>query len=393
MNGCAGLRAPDSARAWTSTGNPTVSSRCSARSATAQWRGPRPSRRRVPACRDAPSGRARQHRWARRDRPVRRHRVVHVLRATELRRVRSPGRDHPARGPGRHSGLRMVERAVPEHGRRASGRRLRPRQLDADHVDGDVLVLVPAFQLGVQAPTSDRRSGVDTGEVVWKLGGRDSDFTFPAGDVGPFAQHTARELPNGNIQMFDNGSATFDQPRGAFRPGRPDRPSCGTCSDQGGGVRARRGRRDGQRRAQLRAGHRNARPVLRDLRRVLTVLRPTVTRWSAGAAETKALSREIDAHGDLLLASSAIPAWPAAFPLLHLPRATRRRWPDADRAGRRVSPLASDGHDVRRGRDTSATGLACTDRGGSSLADRAWARRRSTRRRPGRTPRRSPPPT
>jgi hypothetical protein len=50
------------------------------------------------------------------------------------------------------------------------------------------------------------RPGVAVGEVVWKLGGRDSTFSFPEGDGGPCAQHTARELPNGNILMYDNGS-------------------------------------------------------------------------------------------------------------------------------------------------------------------------------------------
>lgn len=50
-------------------------------------------------------------------------------------------------------------------------------------------------------------SGTEEDEVVWKLGGRDSDFTFPTGDVGPCAQHSATILPeSGNVLMFDNGS-------------------------------------------------------------------------------------------------------------------------------------------------------------------------------------------
>lgn len=57
------------------------------------------------------------------------------------------------------------------------------------------------------------RPGADE-EVVWKLGGRDSDFAFPAlpdgsADVGPCAQHSASILPNGNVLLFDNGSSTF----------------------------------------------------------------------------------------------------------------------------------------------------------------------------------------
>ena len=45
--------------------------------------------------------------------------------------------------------------------------------------------------------------------MVWKLGGRDSDFDFAVGDTGPCAQHTARMLPNGHVLMFDNGSSFF----------------------------------------------------------------------------------------------------------------------------------------------------------------------------------------
>lgn len=58
------------------------------------------------------------------------------------------------------------------------------------------------------------RPGAASGEVVWKLGGRDSDFTFPplpsgSADGGPCAQHSASILPNGNVLVFDNGSSTF----------------------------------------------------------------------------------------------------------------------------------------------------------------------------------------
>ncbi len=48
------------------------------------------------------------------------------------------------------------------------------------------------------------------GDVLWKLGGRDSDFTFEdengSPETGPCAQHTAVQLDNGNIVAFDNGA-------------------------------------------------------------------------------------------------------------------------------------------------------------------------------------------
>jgi len=50
-----------------------------------------------------------------------------------------------------------------------------------------------------------------TGAVLWKLGGRDGDFTFVDDPLGGFSlQHAIRELPNGNVTLFDDG--TVHQP-------------------------------------------------------------------------------------------------------------------------------------------------------------------------------------
>jgi hypothetical protein len=44
------------------------------------------------------------------------------------------------------------------------------------------------------------------GSIVWRLGGVDSDFQFVNDPLGGFSlQHGMRELPNGNILLFDNG--------------------------------------------------------------------------------------------------------------------------------------------------------------------------------------------
>lgn len=53
--------------------------------------------------------------------------------------------------------------------------------------------------------------GFEPGDIVWKLGGRDSSWDFvddPAPFPGPCAQHTASQLPNGNIMVFDDGSVS-----------------------------------------------------------------------------------------------------------------------------------------------------------------------------------------
>ncbi len=44
-----------------------------------------------------------------------------------------------------------------------------------------------------------------TGEILWQLGGKFSDFSF-ANDGGFSGQHDVRRLPNGNIAMFDNAN-------------------------------------------------------------------------------------------------------------------------------------------------------------------------------------------
>lgn len=46
-----------------------------------------------------------------------------------------------------------------------------------------------------------------TGEVLWRLGGENNEFTFINDPLGGFShQHGIRRLKNGNILMFDNGN-------------------------------------------------------------------------------------------------------------------------------------------------------------------------------------------
>lgn len=46
-----------------------------------------------------------------------------------------------------------------------------------------------------------------TGDIIWRLGGELSDFTF-ANDGGFSGQHDVRRLPNGDYSIFDNGNIT-----------------------------------------------------------------------------------------------------------------------------------------------------------------------------------------
>ena len=51
----------------------------------------------------------------------------------------------------------------------------------------------------------DRKSG----EIIWRLGGKKSDFEMGEGTHFAF-QHDARRLPDGTISIFDNGSLIFN---------------------------------------------------------------------------------------------------------------------------------------------------------------------------------------
>jgi outer membrane protein assembly factor BamB len=48
-----------------------------------------------------------------------------------------------------------------------------------------------------------------TGEVIWRLGGKRSDFEMGPGTRFAF-QHDARRLPDGTVSIFDNGNLVFE---------------------------------------------------------------------------------------------------------------------------------------------------------------------------------------
>lgn len=43
-----------------------------------------------------------------------------------------------------------------------------------------------------------------TGEIIWRLGGKNNQFTFINNTTGFSHQHAIRRLPNENITLFDN---------------------------------------------------------------------------------------------------------------------------------------------------------------------------------------------
>lgn len=71
--------------------------------------------------------------------------------------------------------------------------------------DGDLLMSFRHFS-SVFKVARTAHDGFEPGDIVWRLGGRRSDFTFADGTGGPCAQHTAHELGNGDVMVFDNGA-------------------------------------------------------------------------------------------------------------------------------------------------------------------------------------------
>src|SRR5215217_8642299 len=73
--------------------------------------------------------------------------------------------------------------------------------IDVDH---DNNLLVSARETSAVYKI-DRKSG----EIIWRLGGKKSDFEMQEGSRFAF-QHDARRLPDGTISIFDNGALVFD---------------------------------------------------------------------------------------------------------------------------------------------------------------------------------------
>ena len=83
-----------------------------------------------------------------------------------------------------------------------------------DYVHGNSIDADPEGNLIISSRHLDEVTKIsrETGELVWRLGGRNNQFTFVNDPVGGIShQHAARWLPNGNLTLFDNG--VFHVPR------------------------------------------------------------------------------------------------------------------------------------------------------------------------------------
>jgi len=47
---------------------------------------------------------------------------------------------------------------------------------------------------------------INTGDIIWRLGGVNNEFAFPNDTIGFSYQHDIRRIQNGNVTLFDNGN-------------------------------------------------------------------------------------------------------------------------------------------------------------------------------------------
>jgi hypothetical protein len=82
---------------------------------------------------------------------------------------------------------------------------LKDHQIDFVHLnsielDADSNIIISARNLN-----EITKIDYNTGEIIWRLGGENNQFSFINDEIGFSRQHDARRLSNGNISLFDNG--------------------------------------------------------------------------------------------------------------------------------------------------------------------------------------------
>ncbi|MCP4580401.1 MAG: hypothetical protein GY839_02195 [candidate division Zixibacteria bacterium] len=82
-----------------------------------------------------------------------------------------------------------------------------------DYVHANAIELADDGNILLSSRHMDEITKIDyeTGEIIWRFGGENNEFTL-VGDHRWFShQHDIRELPNGNLTLFDNGNLNTPQ--------------------------------------------------------------------------------------------------------------------------------------------------------------------------------------
>ena len=232
--------------------------------------------------------------------------------------------------------------------------------------DGDLLVSFRHLSAVLKVART-AHDGFAQGDVVWRLGGRRSDWSFPDDEAGtgPCAQHTAAETDSGTILLFDNGSASFtrngticvDQadPDGLTVPRLWSRVSEYELDEASGEARTV-------------FEHRMTEPTDH-----LAIFAGSSQRLANGntlvgwAAERRVMASEVDTDGEVLwsVRDASNPTDQAFFSY----RAALGAVPDATPPTVEADGTAADAAVVDLGTPltVAALGARCTDRGGAGL--------------------------
>ncbi len=77
-----------------------------------------------------------------------------------------------------------------------------------DYVHGNAIDLDQDGNLLISSRHLDEITKInrETGDIMWRMGGKNNQFTFLNDSIGYSHQHAIRRLPNGNVTLFDNGN-------------------------------------------------------------------------------------------------------------------------------------------------------------------------------------------
>ena len=87
-----------------------------------------------------------------------------------------------------------------------TGSHIDPVHANAIELDGDGNIL-----LSSRHPDEITKINRETGDIMWRLGGKNNQFTLPGDTLWFSHQHAIRRLANGHYVVFDNGNGHVPQ--------------------------------------------------------------------------------------------------------------------------------------------------------------------------------------
>lgn len=84
-------------------------------------------------------------------------------------------------------------------------------QIDYVHANGISIDSDTSFLISCRHMDEITKVDRRTGDIIWRLGGKNNQFQFVNDNIGFSHQHSIRALENGNILLFDNGNLHIPQ--------------------------------------------------------------------------------------------------------------------------------------------------------------------------------------